>query len=96
MNLLMGSYEYGGTISAQIKFQYFPFAMSNRTLATETVVRDACHSYHDWELVKELTLLDVSEDVLLRPFNTLSSGEQTKILLCKSGYILVSHDRVFL
>lgn len=31
--------------------------------------------------LKEMSLLDVSEDVLYRGFDTLSNGEQTKILL---------------
>jgi len=31
--------------------------------------------------MRELNLLNVAEDVLYRPFNTLSHGEQTKVLL---------------
>jgi len=34
-----------------------------------------------WELMRELNLLEISEDVLVRPFGTLSNGEQTKVLL---------------
>jgi lincosamide and streptogramin A transport system ATP-binding/permease protein len=34
-----------------------------------------------WELMRELSLLQVSEDVLYRPFYTLSNGEQTKVML---------------
>lgn len=30
---------------------------------------------------REISLLDVQEDALYRPFNTLSNGEQTKVLL---------------
>jgi len=35
----------------------------------------------DWQLERELSLLDVNLDVLNRPFGTLSGGEQTKVLL---------------
>jgi len=35
----------------------------------------------DWEIFREISLLDVQEDALYRPFNTLSNGEQTKVLL---------------
>jgi lincosamide and streptogramin A transport system ATP-binding/permease protein len=31
--------------------------------------------------MRELNLLQVSEDVLHRPFGTLSNGEQTKVML---------------
>jgi lincosamide and streptogramin A transport system ATP-binding/permease protein len=34
-----------------------------------------------WQILRELSLLKVSEDVLYRPFVTLSNGEQTKVLL---------------
>ncbi|MDD2300765.1 MAG: ATP-binding cassette domain-containing protein [Fermentimonas sp.] len=37
--------------------------------------------YQDWQLIRELNLLEVSNDVLYRPFYTLSNGEQTKVLL---------------
>lgn len=35
----------------------------------------------EWELMRELSLLDVNTEVLWRPFETLSNGEQTKTLL---------------
>jgi lincosamide and streptogramin A transport system ATP-binding/permease protein len=35
----------------------------------------------DWEIVKELSLLDMDCDTLYRQFYTLSRGEQTKALL---------------
>lgn len=34
-----------------------------------------------WELMRELSLLEVDENVPGRPFDTLSSGERTKVLL---------------
>jgi lincosamide and streptogramin A transport system ATP-binding/permease protein len=34
-----------------------------------------------WEIQKELSKLVVSDDVLDRPFESLSNGEQTKVLL---------------
>lgn len=35
----------------------------------------------EWEIEKETSLLNVSYDVLYRPFSTLSPGEKTKCLL---------------
>lgn len=34
-----------------------------------------------WELIRELSLLDTDAEILYRPFSTLSFGEQTKSLL---------------
>lgn len=81
LNLLLGKYEYAGTISAGASFEYFPYEVANKQMNTVDVINDIYCDYPDWELMRELSLLDVSEDVLYRPFNTLSNGEQTKVLL---------------
>ena len=81
LNLLLGKYEYGGKISASVNFQYFPHHVADKAALTNVVIEDICQSYQKWELLRELSLLDVHEDVLIRPFDTLSNGEQTKILL---------------
>ncbi|WP_336780131.1 Lsa family ABC-F type ribosomal protection protein [Paenibacillus illinoisensis] len=81
LNLLLGKYEYSGTISAQVDFEYFPFPVENKDSITLDVISDVYPDYQHWELVRELNLLKVSEDVLYRPFNSLSNGEQTKVML---------------
>lgn len=81
LNLLLGKYEYSGTISANVSFEYFPFHVENKDAMTIEVVEDVYPEYLHWQLVRELNLLKVSEDVLYRPFSSLSNGEQTKILL---------------
>lgn len=81
LNLLLGKYEYSGTISANVSFEYFPFHVENKNAMTIEVVEDVYPEYLHWKLVRELNLLKVSEDVLYRPFSSLSNGEQTKILL---------------
>ena len=45
------------------------------------IISDIFPDYILWKLMRELTLLKVSEDVLYRPFDSLSNGEQTKVLL---------------
>lgn len=81
LNLLLGQYEYSGTISAQISFEYFPFPVADPTSQTLDVVSEIDPEYIHWKLMRELNLLKVAEDVLYRPFNSLSNGEQTKVLL---------------
>ncbi|MBY9080236.1 Lsa family ABC-F type ribosomal protection protein [Paenibacillus sp. HN-1] len=81
MNLLLGKYEYSGTISASVDFEYFPFPVEDKEANTLDIVEGAVPDLQLWELMRELSLLDVSDDVLYRPFASLSNGEQTKVLL---------------
>ncbi|OBZ17172.1 MULTISPECIES: Lsa family ABC-F type ribosomal protection protein [Bacillales] len=81
MGLLLGKYEYSGNISAHVRFEYFPFHVEHKENNTIDVIEDIFPDYVHWKLMRELTLLKVSEDVLYRPFDSLSNGEQTKVLL---------------
>ncbi|QOX65224.1 ABC-F type ribosomal protection protein [Anoxybacterium hadale] len=81
LNLLMGKYEYSGTIHASEGFDYFPYEVGDMNDDTLTVIDRTVSDYEYWRLQKELSLLDVEEEVLYRPFSTLSNGERTKILL---------------
>jgi lincosamide and streptogramin A transport system ATP-binding/permease protein len=81
LNLLLGKYEYSGNISANVSFEYFPFQVENRGNNTLDVINDIYPDYLHWKLMRELSLLKVSEDVLYRPYESLSNGEQTKVLL---------------
>jgi len=81
LNLLMGKYEYSGTISTPVAFDYFPFDVKDPSQSTMDVVSGITWDFEFWQLQRELTLLDVKEDVLCRPFCSLSKGEQTKVLL---------------
>lgn len=81
LNLLLGKYEYSGTIAAKVSFEYFPFEVTNSENNTIDVIENIYPDCQQWQVMRELSLLQVSEDVLYRPFATLSSGEQTKVLL---------------
>ncbi|QJD82984.1 Lsa family ABC-F type ribosomal protection protein [Cohnella herbarum] len=81
LRLLLGDYEYGGKISANVGFEYFPFHVEHMEDHTIDVINGIVPDVPLWEIMRELTLLKVSEDVLYRPFDSLSNGEQTKVLL---------------
>ena len=81
LNLLLGKYEYQGAILHSTHFTYFPFAVEDDTLDTLDVVQEVYPNCVYWELVRELSLLEIEDSVLYRPFNTLSNGERTKVLL---------------
>lgn len=81
LNLLLGKYEYSGKIISSVQFDYFPYSVSDKTRMTEEILQEVCPNAEEWELMRELSYLDVGVEVLWRPFETLSNGEQTKVLL---------------
>ncbi len=83
MRLLMGEFdnEYEGRITASVSFDYFPYKVSDSKVMTREVLEEVCPDAQDWEIIKELSYLDVGPDVLWRNFSTLSEGEKTKVLL---------------
>ena len=81
LNLLLGRYEYTGTITHSVEFEYFPYPVEDREEMTLTILEGIAPEAQLWEIQRELSLLEVEEGVLYRPFSTLSNGEQTKTLL---------------
>lgn len=81
LNLLLGKYEYSGNIISSVQFDYFPYLVSDQKRMTEDLLQEVCPLAEEWELMRELSYLDVDADVLWRPFETLSNGERTKVLL---------------
>lgn len=129
LKLLQGKLEFQGNITNSVPVSYFPFLVEDKKMNTIDVVEQVLGDSPFWELLRELSYLEVPEEVLYRPFETLSNGEQTKVLLAalflqkggfllideptnhldeegrkavsaylnsKKGFLLVSHDRVFL
>lgn len=81
LNLLLGKYEYQGSISASVTFSYFPYPITDQSAFAIDVVEDIYPDYQYWQLSREMNLLQLDEEVLYRPFETLSNGEQTKLML---------------
>lgn len=81
LNLLLGKYEYNGKIISSVQFDYFPCAVADKSRSTESVLQEVCPLAEEWEIMRELSYLEVDADVLWREFGTLSNGEQTKTLL---------------
>lgn len=92
LKLLMGRYEYRGSIGATERFDYFPFDVGDPAQITMEMIDRIFPEYEFWKICRELTLLHVDAEVLQRPFATLSSGEQTKVMLAA----LFSMDHRFL
>lgn len=92
LNLLLGKFPYRGSIHASVGFSCFPFPVSDPEQMALGVVEDIEPEYEYWRLVREMNLLQLSEEVLFRPYRTLSNGEQTKLQLA----VLFIRDNRFL
>ena len=129
LKLLQGIYKYQGTIQKSVEMLYFPFDVSNKNKMAIEIVNKITPNAEDWEIIKEINLMNTNPEILYRNFDVLSGGEQVKVLLAslflkdnafllideptnhldsetrnnmveylnkKKGFILVSHDRIFL
>lgn len=83
LKLLLGmhEYSYSGQITASVTFDYFPYPVEHPERMTEEVLQAISPEAESWELMRELSYLEVNAEVLYRPFETLSHGERTKVLL---------------
>ena len=79
LRLLSGELAFRGKIAAPCGFTYFPFDI-DRSRLTSSIISDF-GNFENWQIACELNLMEVADDVLHRPFGTLSGGEQTKIML---------------
>jgi lincosamide and streptogramin A transport system ATP-binding/permease protein len=131
LKLMLGKYDYSGTITTSVDFSYFPFEVEDMEQTTRTLIRDTIAPFSSWEkemelilsaeamepqmehygkllelyqahdgyvidemIEKELSKLEVDPAVLERPFQTLSFGERTKVMLAalflrKNNFLLI-------
>jgi lincosamide and streptogramin A transport system ATP-binding/permease protein len=81
LNLLLGKYEYRGSITASVHFDYFPFEVEDIGRDTIDILEEISLGHAPWQLLREISLLGMDEGALYRPLSTLSHGERTKALL---------------
>ncbi len=93
MKLLSGEYEYSGNITSSVQFDYFPYNVKDKEKQVWEIFADICPDNEEWQFIRELSYLDIDADALYMPFEYLSNGEQTKILLAalflKDGHFLL-------
>lgn len=94
LNLLMGKYEYQGSIRADTAFDYFPYRISKEQekLCMADFLEEIAQDVEDWRVIMELEKLHMEAELLYRPFETLSHGERTRVMLA----ILFSRENYFL
>ena len=81
LRLLMGQYEYKGEIAASVQFEYFPLEPRHPEWLAWEALEELEPELQHWRLLREMARLELGEELLYRPFETLSHGEQTKLLL---------------
>ena len=54
LKLLMNEYDYKGSISKNIEFEYFPFEIKNKNRMSIEIIEDINPNFEYWELSKEL------------------------------------------
>lgn len=92
LKLLMGEYEYCGSISAPMEFDYFPFSVCDKNEMTMTIIENICPECPQWRLLREMGLIEIDQGVLY----ILSRGQIEELLFaCKPTILFVEHDRVF-
>ena len=94
LNLLLGKYEYSGSISTDQHFDYFPYKLSDSemNLTADELVESWKPGAESWKVICELNKMGVDCELLYRPISTLSFGERTKVMLA----VLFSGENEFL
>lgn len=83
LKLLLGRYEYRGSIHADVRFDYFPYEIRAEQMeccGAELLehMKEDCEL---WRVCCELERLCMDTEALYRPFGTLSHGERTRVML---------------
>ncbi len=94
LNLLLGKHQYNGFISTKTVFDYFPYTITKELLKQNAsdfipILKPGCE---EWKVICELEKLNTSAEILYRPFESLSHGERTKVMLA----ILFARENDFL
>lgn len=94
LNLLLGKYEYTGSIATSTTFDYFPYKVSEKELEKPAIdlMEEWKVGVQNWRVMCELPKLSIDAELLYRPFGTLSFGERTKVMLA----VLFSGENDFL
>ena len=81
LRILAGLLPVQGKVVTPFAFEVFPFVPKDLNAPAGTVAITACPDCEDWRLLREMRQLELPEEILRRPFSSLSGGERTKLLL---------------
>jgi lincosamide and streptogramin A transport system ATP-binding/permease protein len=83
LHLLMGKYNYQGSILSSTRFDYFPYPVSEEDLKTtpHELIEKWKPDVESWQVMVELNQIGMDSECLYRPLSTLSFGERTRVML---------------
>ena len=92
--MLLNEETYQGKIINDVEFIKFPPNITDTSKSGIELYKELMPDGEEWKLFRELNLLNVDENLVYREFETLSKGEQTKILLAilftrEDGFLLI-------
>lgn len=92
--LLLNQEVYQGKIIKSVDLIKFPPNIMDTSKSSIDLFQELTSDEEEWKLFRELSLLNVDENLIYRAFETLSKGEQTKILLAilftkEDGFLLI-------
>ncbi len=83
LNLFMGRYDHSGSIVTNTRFDYFPYRVSeedNKKTAAQLMEKWKPQA-ESWQVMIQMDQLHTDPECLYRPFETLSFGERTRVML---------------
>ena len=83
LNLFMGRYEYQGSIATSTRFDYFPYEVSEADMIRQAadLIEVWKPQVEMWQVMVQMNQLKMDAECLYRPFEKLSFGERTRIML---------------
>ena len=83
LRLLEGSLSGGGVLTRPDRTIYFPRLVAEPERPAREILLEGIPWEEEWMLLRELNRLGLDEDILDRPFSSLSGGEQTRAGLAR-------------
>ncbi len=77
LKLLLGKYEYQGSITATVNFDYFPFEVANTEKSTLQIMKDIIAPYSVWEAEMEQCIKEQEKIIELRDISELQEANKT-------------------
>lgn len=81
LRLLQKQLDYSGEICTNVCFEYFPYNVQDKSQIVIDVIECIYPEYELWQVMKNMQQLKLDENCLYKRFDTLSGGEQTKLML---------------
>lgn len=83
LQLFMGNLRYSGSISGGTSFDYFPYKVreSDLKVSAAELIEKWKPQVEIWKVLVQMNELKMDPECLYRPFETLSFGERTRVML---------------